>query len=124
MALGILGVGMVACMQMFGSSLKLEERSSREARAALYARAVMDELLVRPPDRLRNGEDRLEPTAEGFRARRLVRDAGPDEGIERRDLDFQDDLMLRYLEVEVGWQDGLNGKTYVLRSLRMAPSDE
>lgn len=123
-ALGILGIGLVACMQIFSGSLKLEDRSSREARAALYARAIMDEMLVRPAERLRNGEESLEPTAEGFRARRAIRDAGPAEGVEKRELDFEAETALRYLEVEVGWQDGQHAKTYVVRSMRMAPHDE
>lgn len=120
-AIAILGLGVVACMQIFGSSLRLEERSAREGRAALYARALMDELLVRPPERLRDGEERRETTEDGFRARRLVRAAGPAEGVASRDLDFQSDLVLRYLEVEVAWQEGSAPRSYVLRSLRITP---
>lgn len=124
-ALAILGLGVVACIRIFGSSLRLEERSAREGRAALYARALMDELLVRPPERLRDGEERRETTEDGFRARRLVRAAGPAEGVPSRDLDFQSDLVLRYLEVEVAWQEGPAPRSYLLRSLRITPpSDE
>jgi len=123
-ALAILGVGMVACMQIFGGSLRLEERSAREGRAALYARGLMDELLVRPPDRLRDGEEIRPPTADGFRARRLVRVAGAAEGVAQHEFAFQSDLVLRYLEVEVAWQEGAAARTYALRSMRITPADE
>jgi prepilin-type N-terminal cleavage/methylation domain-containing protein len=123
-ALGILGVGMVACMQIFGGALRLEDRSAREARVALYARALMDELLTRAPDALKDGEFTGEPTAEGFQARTRIRDAGAEEGIEKRELDFESDIVLKYLEVEVGWSEGGSPKTYLVRSMRRAVADE
>jgi hypothetical protein len=63
-------------------------------------------------------------TAEGYRARITVRDAGPDDGVVFPD-EWQSslDLTLRVLEVEVAWQDGAGVKRYGLQSLRMAPED-
>ena len=46
------------------------------------------------------------------------------EGIDKRDLDFQSDVALRYLEVDVTWQDGIGFKTYTLKSMRAAPENE
>lgn len=120
-ALAVIGVGMVACMQIFGGSLKLEDRASRRSRAVLAARAAMDALLVAPEVKNHSQERN---SAEGYRTRILVRDAGADEGMEKRDLDFESDLGLRYLEVSVDWQDGAGMKTYTLRSMRLAPNDE
>jgi len=120
-ALAVLGIGLVACMQIFGGSLKLEDRASRQSRAVLHARAVMDALLFQPE--LKN-HTREFTTAEGYRTRELVRDAGPAEGIDQKDLDFESDQTLRYLEVEVAWQDGTGVKTYTVQSLRMAPSED
>ena len=39
-------------------------------------------------------------------------------------LDFQSDYSLRYLQIDVTWQDGTGAKTYTLKSLRMAPENE
>lgn len=119
-AMAILGVGVTRCFEIFGSSLRLEERASRQTRAVLHARAVMDALLFQPEVK-DHAEERT--TAEGFRTRILVRHAGPDEGVDRADLDFVSDWGLRYLEVEVSWEDGRGLKTYSLKSLRMAPED-
>ncbi len=120
-ALAVIGVGMVACMQIFGGCLNLEDRASRRCRAVLGARAAMDALLVAPEVKNHSQERN---SAEGYRTRILVRDAGADEGMEKRDLDFESDLGLRYLEVSVDWQDGAGMKTYTLRSMRLAPNDE
>ena len=39
-------------------------------------------------------------------------------------LDFESEYSLRYLQVDVTWQDGAGAKTYSLKSLRMAPENE
>jgi hypothetical protein len=33
-------------------------------------------------------------------------------------------VSLRYLQVDVTWQDGVGKKTYTLKSLRMAPDND
>ena len=120
-ALAILGVGVVSCMQIFGASLRLQDRASRESRVVLHARAAMDALLFQP-DIVDHQEERT--TAEGFHTRILVRHAGPEEGLTEKDLEFQSEVSLRYLQVDVAWQDGAGTKTYTLKSLRMAPEHE
>ncbi|MFN8543063.1 MAG: type II secretion system protein [Candidatus Binatia bacterium] len=115
-ALAILGMGVVSVLQIFGSSLRLEERASRETRAVLAARAAMDALLV-ARDLTDHSEERT--SSEGYRTRILVRHAGPTEGVDPNDSDFSD-VGLRVLEVEVAWQDGRGSKTYSLRSMRTA----
>ena len=64
------------------------------------------------------------PTAEGFRARIQVRHAGASEGVTPPDQDFQSDQGLRFLQVDVTWQDGAGAKTYTLKSMRVAPENE
>ena len=120
-ALAILGVGIVSCLQIFAGSLRMQDSASRQTRAVLHARAVMDALLFQPEI-----QDHFEErdTAEGFHTRVLVRHAGAEEGLEQRDLDFQSDYSLRYLQVDVVWQEGTGAKSYVLKSLRMAPENE
>jgi prepilin-type N-terminal cleavage/methylation domain-containing protein len=120
-ALAILGVGVVTCMQIFGGSLRLQDRASRESRAVLHARAAMDALLF-GGELADHTEERT--TAEGFKTRITVRHAGPEEGIESKDLDFQSARSLRYLQVDVTWQDGRGFKTYTVQSMRSADETE
>lgn len=120
-AMAILGVGVVTCLQLFGGGLRIQDRASRQSRAVLHARAAMDALLFQP-EITDHTEERT--TGEGYRTRIVVRHAGRDEGVERRDLDFQSDVGLRYLEVDVTWQDGAGFKTYTLKSMRVAPETE
>jgi prepilin-type N-terminal cleavage/methylation domain-containing protein len=119
-ALAILGIGVVTCLQIFAGSLRLQTRASRDARVVLHARAAMDALIFEPE--IKDQTRRLEPTREGFETQIVVRHAGKEEGVEVRDLDFASDMALRYLEVTV-WESP-NAQPYVLRSLRVAPEDE
>lgn len=118
-ALAILGVGLVTCMQIFGGSLRLQDRAMRQSRAVLHARATMDALLFQPDIR-DHTEERT--TAEGFRTQIVVRHAGSDEGIDKKELDFVSDMALRYLEVTV-WPEG-NARPIVFKSMRVAPENE
>src|SRR5438046_2170847 len=120
-ALACPGVGVGPCLQTFAASLRMQQRGSRETRAVLAARAAMDALIATPEIQDHN-ENR--DSAEGFRTHVLVRHAGPDEGLSDKALDFQSDYSLRYLQVDITWQDGAGAKTYTLKSLRMAPENE
>jgi prepilin-type N-terminal cleavage/methylation domain-containing protein len=123
-AMAILGAGVVTLQQIYQGALRLQERSSRRSRVVLHARAAMDALLV-----AREVKDHTEErtTQEGFKTRELVRDATVDEGGEDTGSEFGlhslSEQKLKYLEVEVAWQDGTGRKTYTLRSLRMAPDE-
>lgn len=121
-SLAILGIGIVAVMQIFGGSLRLQDRASRETRAVLYARALMDELLIRPE--IKNHTEEKEITAEGFKAKVDVRSAGAAEGLDDKVLDVDIGTGLRVLTVQVAWQDGAGVKTYEVQSMRLAPDDE
>lgn len=121
-ALAILGVGVVTVLQIFSGSLRLQDRAARETRAVLHARAAMDALLFQP-EIADHTEERT--TAEGFRTRILVRHAGAEDGVDSGgDLAFESDWSLRYLQVDVSWQDGSGAKTYSVKSLRVAPENE
>ena len=121
-ALAIVGVGITTCLQIFGGSLRLQDRAARQTRAVLHARAAMDALLFQP-EIVDHSEERT--TAEGFQTRILVRHAGVEDGVEDpRVLDLAPETALRYLQVDVVWQDGAGTKTYTLKSLRVAPENE
>lgn len=122
-ALAILGVGVVTCLEIFGAGLRLQERASRETRAVLAARAAMDALLFQP-EIVDHTEERA--SAEGYRTVVTIRHAGPEDGVEldNEEMGFASDVSLRYLQVDVSWQDGRGLKTYTLKSLRAAPENE
>jgi general secretion pathway protein I len=120
-ALAILGVGVVTCLQLFSGSLHIQDRASRQSRAVLAARAAMDALLFQAEIK-DHSEERT--SGEGFRTRVLVRHAGPGEGVEEKDLGFESEKSLRYVQVDVTWQDGAGFKTYTLKSMRIAPEND
>lgn len=119
-ALAILGIGVVTCLQIFAGSLRLESRASRDARVVLHARAAMDALIFQPD--IKDGTRKLEPTKEGFETQIVVRHARKEDGVDVRDLDFVADVGLRYLEVTV-WQSP-SAQPYVLKSMRIAQEEE
>ena len=121
-ALAILGIGVVTTLQLFSGSLRLQERASREARGVLAARAAMDALLFEPEVKNQDSET---VTADGFKRRIIVRDAGPEDGVlPPEDEGFEPDFILKFLEVDISWQDGVGVKTYTVRSMRIAPTDD
>jgi len=125
-ALAILGVGIVSCLQIFGASLRMQDRASRESRAVLAARGAMDALLKVPEIQDHSGPCKPEEpvSAEGFGLNCLVRHANAEDGLPAREFGFESENSLRYLQVDVAWEDGNGRKTYTLKSLRMAPEDE
>ena len=121
-ALAILGIGVVTCLQIFSGSLRLQDRATRQTRAVLHARATMDALLFQP-EITDHSEERT--TADGFVTHILVRHAKPSEGAPNpEDLDEPPELTLRYVQVDVVWQDGLGEKSYTVASMRTAPENE
>ena len=121
-ALSIVAIGIVRCMQTFTASLDLQDRSSRQTRAVLYARAAMDALLFEPE--IRNRSHQCEPpTREGFELCTEVRKAAQAD-IDLRKFDEDSEFGLRYLEVDVTWSDHRGQKSYQLKSLRVAPTPE
>ncbi len=117
-ALAILGIGVVTTLQIFSGSLRLQDRAARQSRAVLHARATMDALLFQPEIR-DHAEERT--TADGFVTHVLVRHAEPLEGAPELDAaDELPEMTLRYLQVDVVWQDGLGEKRYTVTSLRAA----
>ena len=132
-AMAVLGVGVVTLQQIYQGALRLQDRSSRQGRAVLHARAAMDSLLA--PRTIADTTSE-ETTREGFRTRILVRHAtaadapmlegsvGGKDGDDDRQFGLETEQSLRYIEVEVSWSDGSGQKTYTLRSLRLASEEE
>ena len=142
-AVAILGIGVVTLQQIYQGALRLQERSSRESRVVLHARAAMDALL-KSPKVTELCPSPEETTREGFRWHTCIRPATPEEGASAGDKGSDDnnpsanangntnthtisgdtEQTLWYVEVDVTWQDGAGSKTYTLQSLRMASAEE
>ena len=121
-ALAVLGIGVVTTLHVFSGSLRLQDRAARQSRAVLHARATMDALLFQP-EITDHTEERT--TADGFVTHILVRHAEPLEGApELGDAEELPEMTLRYLQVDVTWQDGIGEKSYTVTSLRSAPENE
>ena len=120
-ALAVLGVGVVSVLEIFGASMRLQGRAARQSRAVLHARAAMDALLFQQAI-VDHTEER--DTADGFHTRVEVRHADASDGLAPRELDFESEYSLRFLQVDVSWQDETGTKTYTLKSLRLALEDE
>ena len=118
-ALAVLGVGVVTCLQIFSGSIRLQGRASRESGAVREARAAMD-ALIRPPEVADGCQERS--TAEGYRTKWCV-EHWRGEGGRKKEFTTESDFSLRRLQVDVTWQDGVGFKTYTLKSLRGAPED-
>ena len=120
-ALAILGVGVVSCLQIFGASLRLADRTTRETNAVRQARAAMDEVLAAPDfvDRFldRNKE---ETTSDGYTTRVTTWTEPSDD---QRTFAVEQSRKLYHIFVSVTWQDGRGSKTYSLETLRMAPEN-
>ena len=116
-ALAIVGIGMVACMQVFSGSLQLQGRAARQTRAVMRARTEMDKIVFDPPKRL----DVQGTSPEGFHTHVMVRAAKvPDEiPPPSDDTEIEEDELPRYVQVDVDWEDGRGRKTYTLKTLAM-----
>jgi general secretion pathway protein I len=116
-ALAIVGIGMVACMQVFSGSLQLQGRASRQTRAVMRARTEMDKIVFDPPKKL---ETQI-TSPEGFRTHIMVRAAKvPDEVSAPPDeTEIEEDELPRYVQVDVEWEDGRGRKTYTLKTLAL-----
>ena len=123
-ALAILGAGVVTCLQIFGASLQLQDRASRQTRVVLLARAGMDGMLARQD--LKNFSVTLPTDQQGFSTRLDVEDAQPEDGFILPDE--LDDETLRVipkrLTATVTWQDATGPKEYTLRTVRLVPFTE
>src|SRR5438876_7517133 len=83
-ALAVVGMGAVTCLQLFSGSLRLQDRASRESRAVLAARAAMDALLFQPE--IKDHTPDCHTSGEGYKICHLVRHCGAAEGCRKHEL--------------------------------------
>jgi prepilin-type N-terminal cleavage/methylation domain-containing protein len=139
-AMAIMGVGVVTCLQIFGGSLKLQRRALRDTQAVSFARAAMDVLISAPDDALIDDESlemvqarlegvRAQATAAGYEVRaalptRPCPEVMAREGEDADELDLEFEAVPWCLQVDVSWQDGAGSRTYSLASVRIGPNQE
>ncbi len=121
-ALAILGVGIVSCLQIFAAALRLTDRATRETSAVREARTAMDALLALPPEDFAEhpprGQERT--TEEGLVTRV---ETWPEQIEDEKQFAIHDPHRLYHLQVTVSWQDGRGAKSYTLETLRMLPEE-
>ena len=119
-AMALLGVGIVTVLQIFGGSLRLQDRATRETAAVREARATMDSYFAKSSEQFADegAHDEQHPSEGGFTTHTSV-------WLEKLDEDpgCHPTHDLYHLKVTVTWQDGQGTKNYVLDSLRAAPNN-
>ena len=117
-ALMILAVGLVTLLELFAGSVRLGSKASSRTQAALYGQNVMDRTFAL--DVLEDGEDGGELPG-GYSWQVRVREIYPDDDDDRPPADEDgptDFLHLKEIEVRIVWQEYLEPKVFILRSLR------
>jgi general secretion pathway protein I len=119
-AMAILGIGVVAALQVFSSSLRLAQSASRKSEAVVHAKALMDAVLWLPDleDGVTHGE-----IGDGYRWERRIRHAGTDDGITKQELDFHGAVRLAVISVRLEWNEPTGVKSYSIGTMRVVPDN-
>jgi prepilin-type N-terminal cleavage/methylation domain-containing protein len=114
--MAVLGVGVVAALQVFGSSMQLARNAARKTEAVVHAKALMDSVLWSPEliENVAHGD-----IGNGFRWQREIRRAGPEDGVP--ETEFHGDLRLAVISVTVEWDEPSGPKKYTLGTMRVVP---
>ncbi len=119
-AMAIVGIGVVAVLEIFTAALRTERGAGIRARAAMQARAILEQTMTMP-DPLPGQEAGELPN--GYRYERRVREARELLEGNSRELDVKSDLTLFEIEVSVLWPQTADREgVYTLRTLRVAPA--
>jgi len=124
-AMAVLGLGVVAAIQLFSGSVRLETGAQARTRAVLYARALFDQALSRVE--LTPGTEQGE-YPDGYRWTRSVRLAEElmevqEKGEEKEVLESE--LALFEVEVTVSWPESATREgVYTLRTIKVGPQPE
>lgn len=118
-ALAIIGIGVVAVLELFSAGLRMETGSGTRARALVYARGVLDQMMTLDEVKAGNAQGQLE---NGYRWESKVREAPEYTDDEDRELEVKNDVTLYEIEVSVLWpQTAAREGVYTIRTLRVAP---
>ncbi len=119
--IAVLGLGVVAALQVFGGSMRLVRNASRLTEAVVHARALMDAVLWAPA---LQDEESSGVIGDGYRWKRRVGLAEQADGLELNDDGdvFQTDVQLAKIEVTVQWDEPGGVKEYSIKTMRVVPN--
>jgi prepilin-type N-terminal cleavage/methylation domain-containing protein len=121
-AMAIVGVGVVAVLQIFTAALRTERGAGVRARAAMHARALIEATMTEPDPVA--GQDSGELPG-GYRYERRVREATELLEGSGRELDVKSEITLFEIEVSVLWPQAEDREgVYSVRTLRVGPSPQ
>lgn len=121
-AMAIVGVGVVAVLQIFTAALRTERGAGIRARAAMHARALLEQTMTEP-DPVAGQDSGALP--DGYRYERRVREASELLEGTGRQLDVKSEITLFEIEVSVLWTQTEDREgVYTVRTLRVGPSPQ
>lgn len=122
--MAVLGVGVVAALQVFGSSIQLARSAGRRAEAVMHAKALMDSALWAPELKATTSHGEI---GNGYRWERVLRLADAEDSIRAMDDDDQGfardtEVRLSVVTVEIEWDEPSGVKYYRLGTMRVEPN--
>lgn len=119
-AMAIVGVGVVTVLEVFNAALRTERGAGIRAKAAMQARAILEQTIAEPDPVPMQDSGELPA---GYRFERKVREAPEFTENNTRDLDVKSDLTMFEIEVSVLWPQTADREgVYTIRTLRVGPS--
>ena len=119
-AMAIVGVGVVAVLEIFSAALRTERGAGIRAKAAMQARAILEQTMTEPDPVPMQDSGEL---PNGYRFERKVREAPEFTESNQRDLDVKSEITLFEIEVSVLWPQTADREgVYTIRTLRVGPS--
>jgi Tfp pilus assembly protein PilV len=119
-AMAIVGVGVVAVLEIFTAALRTERGAGIRAKAAMQARAILEQTMTEPDPVAMQDSGEL---PDGYRFERKVREAPEFTESNQRDLDVKSEITIFEIEVSVLWAQTADREgVYTVRTLRVGPS--
>jgi prepilin-type N-terminal cleavage/methylation domain-containing protein len=119
-AMAIVGVGVVAVLEIFTAALRTERGAGVRAKAAMQARAILEQTMTEPDPVAMQDSGEL---PDGYRFERKVREAPEFTESNQRDLDVKSEITIFEIEVSVLWPQTADREgVYTVRTLRVGPS--
>ncbi len=120
--MAIVGVGVVAVLQIFTAALRTERGAGIRARAAMHARALLEQTMTEPDPVAGQDSGQL---PDGYRYERRVREASELLEGTGRHLDVKSEITLFEIEVSVLWTQAEDREgVYTVRTLRVGPNPQ
>lgn len=121
-AMAIVGVGVVTVLEIFNAALRTERGAAVRAKAAIQARALLEQTMTEPEPVAMQDSGELPG---GYRFERRVREATDLLEGTGRQLDVKSEITLFEIEISVLWTQAEDREgVYTVRTLRVGPSPQ